>query len=120
VYNLQIYNNNALTDISGLQNLDSNVLGGDYGLYIINNINLSVCNLPNFCAYLSNPNKPRTISGNAGECLNELAVMVECLPCDTPESLSVQNITSASAKLNWSGTGDYVIEWGEQGFTQGS
>src|SRR5690606_13390440 len=30
------------------------------------------------------------------------------------------NVTSVSATLNWSGTGTYDIEWGTQGFTQGS
>ena len=41
---------------------------------------LAVCNLPNFCTYLSNPvnTYPRNISGNLTNCLNEAVVISSC------------------------------------------
>src|SRR5690606_28295455 len=42
-----------------------------------------LCNLPNFCTYLSDETNPRNISGNAGFCLDEQAVIASCVPCPT-------------------------------------
>src|SRR5690606_39104921 len=117
--------NYSLTDISGLQNIDPNSILSSYlgvGLYITGNPLLSVCNLDNFCTYLAGSGL-RTISGNAGDCISEAAVNAACSPappCDAPTNLSISNVTSVSATLNWSGTGTYDIEWGTQGFTPGS
>ncbi|MXN92345.1 T9SS type A sorting domain-containing protein [Flavobacterium sp. Sd200] len=71
--------NSVLTDISALQHTTFMPLDG-YGLTIINNPALAVCNLPNFCTYLSNPagSFPRNISGNLAECINEVAVAEAC------------------------------------------
>src|SRR5690606_39665155 len=52
---LVIKNNSSLNSITGLQNIDSATISSTfygYGLYIVNNPLLSVCNLPNFCTYL--------------------------------------------------------------------
>ena len=38
--------------------------------------------------------------------------------CDAPTDLDVDNITTDSAELSWSGDGT-VVEWGEAGFTRG-
>ncbi len=67
---LVIYNNAVLTDISGLQNIDPATILPTYdlGLYIVDNPLLSVCDLDNFCTYLAGSG-PRTISGNAGDCV---------------------------------------------------
>src|SRR5690606_36438105 len=75
---LHINTNDVLTDISGLQNIDPATIGGTLGLYIKHNPLLSVCNLPNFCEYLSNPANPRTISDNFANCLDETAVKTAC------------------------------------------
>src|SRR5690606_32647453 len=92
----------------------------DYGLYIQNNPLLSVCNLDNFCTYLAGSG-PRTISDNAGDCISEDAVTTACIPCDAPTNLTATNITSVSATLGWTSDGNnFDIEWGTQGFTQGS
>src|SRR5690606_16128662 len=92
----------------------------DYGLYIQNNPLLSVCNLDNFCTYLAGSGA-RTISGNAGDCISEDAVTTACIPCDAPTNLTATNITSVSATLGWTSDGNnFDIEWGTQGFTQGS
>ena len=76
---IDIRNNALLTDISALQNTTFNP-DGTFGLTIINNPALSVCNLPNFCTYLTNPaaTHPRNISGNAGDCITEQAVVDAC------------------------------------------
>jgi|GEM_PF-2071340 len=77
---LYIAQNTSLTDISDLSNIDPTTITGSYGLYIVSNPALSVCNLPNFCTYTSYPanTHPRTISGNAGNCLNETAMAISC------------------------------------------
>src|SRR5690606_14335046 len=119
---LVIEYNPSLTDISGLQNIDpASILSTDgLGLYIKNNSSLSVCNLDNFCTYLAG-SRPRTISDNAGDCISEDAVTTACIPCDAPTNLTATNITSVSATLGWTSDGNnFDIEWGTQGFTQGS
>src|SRR5690606_22880514 len=91
------------------------------GLYIVSNTSLSVCNLENFCTYLAGSGL-RTISGNAGDCISEASVTTACIPaCDAPTNLTATNITSVSATLGWTSDGNnFDIEWGTQGFTQGS
>src|SRR5690606_31203507 len=91
------------------------------GLHIAGNTSLSVCNLDNFCTYLAGSGL-RTISGNAGYCISEAAVTTACISaCDAPTNLTATNITSVSATLGWTSDGNnFDIEWGTQGFTQGS
>src|SRR5690606_6980487 len=67
--------NSVLTNISGLKNIDPD---GVTDLRIINNPALSVCNLSNFCTYLSDENNPRNISNNAGNCIDIQAVTDAC------------------------------------------
>ncbi len=76
---IDISNNAILSDISGLENI-SPTWNETYGLTIVNNPALEVCNLPNFCTYLLNPasSHPRNISGNLANCLNEEAVITMC------------------------------------------
>src|SRR5690606_8128503 len=64
---ISFYDNEYLEDISGLSNVDLSHLTPimDYdGIYIEENPLLSVCNLPNFCEYLSNDpdTHPRTMN----------------------------------------------------------
>lgn len=77
VENLMIYQNNSLSDISALQNIELSSLIGESGLYITNNPELSVCNLPNICAYLEGTGA-RTIEANAENCVSEQAVLAAC------------------------------------------
>src|SRR5690606_35063844 len=119
---LVIESNPSLTDISGLQNIDpASILStNNLGLYIVGNTSLSVCNLDNFCTYLAGSGA-RDIWGNAGDCISEAAVTAACIPCDAPTNLTATNITSVSATLGWTSDGNnFDIEWGTQGFTQGS
>lgn len=92
---IDIRNNTVLTDISGLKNTTFNPSGG-FGLTILNNPALAVCNLPNFCTYLANPSGtyPRNIQGNLANCLNEQAVITACA---SPLPVT---LTSFTAKAN--------------------
>lgn len=64
-----------LTDLSGLVNIDPTTISN---LVIVGNPNLSVCNIQNFCAYLTIPANPRTISGNTGDCVSDTAILEIC------------------------------------------
>src|SRR5690606_19584108 len=121
VVGLNIISNPSLIDISGLQNINPATIIPSYGMYITNNPQLSICNLPNFCEYLAGSGD-RYIAGNAGDCISEAAVTAACTPaCDAPTNLTATNITSVSATLGWTSDGNnFDIEWGTQGFTQGS
>jgi hypothetical protein len=78
---IYIEGNAVLSDISALKNTTFVPVPEDnFGLTIIDNPALAVCNLPNFCTYLANPasTHPREISGNLAECVNEEAVVAAC------------------------------------------
>jgi hypothetical protein len=79
VEQISITQNEVLTDITALQNVNpAYILPDEFnGLYIVDNPALSVCNLPNFCTYLQGPGA-RIIDGNAGNCLNEQVVLNSC------------------------------------------
>lgn len=76
---LHISANNNLNDITGLLNLDSSTITE---LKIYENPPLQICNLPNFCSYLSNPvaTHPREIWGNSGSCIGS-SVGCSLTPC---------------------------------------
>src|SRR5690606_10453414 len=100
---IDLDSNDSLTDISALENVNPENLTR---LFILYNPNLSICNLSNFCIYLSNPYNSRTISGNAGDCISEAAVNLACTPnCDAPTDLTA-TATSISASLGWTSDGD--------------
>ena len=90
---VEIRNNALLNDITALENIDpTSITPSDgYGITITNNPNLSVCNLPNFCAFLANPvgTHPRNISGNLAACVNEQAVAEACSPTPPAGCLTV-------------------------------
>lgn len=79
---IDIHGNSSLIDISGLQNINSDTIDTELGLslHIVDNSNLSICNLTNFCTYLANPasTHPRTISGNLADCISAEAVIAAC------------------------------------------
>lgn len=86
--------NPVLTDISALENTTFAPADG-YGLTILDNLALAVCNLPNFCTYLANPasTHPRNISGNLAECVSEAAVVAACA------SLSAEDFTTTNINV---------------------
>lgn len=80
---LLIQNNPQLSNISGLSNISQGTISGS-GLTIRDNPLVSVCNLPNICEYLAT-SKPRDISGNAGDCITEQAVIDACSQPNCPD-----------------------------------
>ncbi|WP_461486586.1 T9SS type A sorting domain-containing protein, partial [Pedobacter sp.] len=99
---ISVATNAKLKDISALKNISaSSIEKLDVGLNIQGNPVLNVCNLPNFCAYLSNPSNPKTISGNAAVCVNEQAFLNTCNTL--PASLLSYNATATNTtvKLQW-------------------
>lgn len=84
--NIYIANNTILNNISGLQKIDPNSI--EIALEILNNPALSVCNLPNFCTYLSNSptTHPREITGNAGNCVSEQTIKEACAAVSIAEA----------------------------------
>jgi acyl-[acyl carrier protein]--UDP-N-acetylglucosamine O-acyltransferase len=70
--------NDSLTSLNGLQNLDMSTVDG---IYMQSNSELSLCNLTNFCNYLSNSANFRVISGNLGNCADDTAILNVCSSC---------------------------------------
>lgn len=79
---VDISNNAVLNNISALQNIDPTSITelDGFGLTIVDNPNVSVCNLQNICTYLTYPaaTHPRAISGNMAACVNLAAVTTAC------------------------------------------
>ncbi len=75
-----IDNNDVLTDISGLENVEVGTIIPGVGITITNNSALAVCNIPNICEYIANDPTTylRNISGNLAECIDEQAVVNAC------------------------------------------
>ncbi|MBA5629180.1 T9SS sorting signal type C domain-containing protein [Moheibacter lacus] len=78
--NVYISENPQLTSLEGIQNMVISTEGETIGLIFNDNPNLSTCNFPNICEYLSwnSTEYPREISGNTGNCLDEQAVLAAC------------------------------------------
>lgn len=100
---IDISNNAILSDISGLENI-SPTWHESYGLTIVNNPALEVCNLPNFCTYLLNPasSHPRNISGNSANCMNEEAVITMC-------TLSLSDLENAQTTVYPNPVNDQLV-----------
>jgi len=91
---LSIERNPSLSSIQGIANIPPESITYTYyldfdasenfvfffGLSLKDNGVLSICNLPNICAYLALPGAtyPRSISGNLGACATESAVVAAC------------------------------------------
>jgi len=74
VQTLIIRNNDMLTDLSSITNID---LSGTETVYINGNDNLSVCNTPNICEYL-NMGGNANVQDNAPGCNNDIEVGEYC------------------------------------------
>src|SRR5690606_10678085 len=47
--------------------------------------------------------------------------LTACIPaCPAPTAFQVTGVTPATASLSWSGTGNFIVEYGLSGFTQGT
>lgn len=80
---LSLHGNQSLTSLDALNNLSCSLTEG---IYISGNSNLSVCDVPFICEYLSNPTGPVSIYSNAPGCNNPSEIAdscgftLECLP----------------------------------------
>ena len=115
--------NPQLNDITGLENIDPSSITG-VGLTIVNNPQVSFCNLPNLCTYLANPatTHPRTILGNTGDCQTIVEVLTQCTPvepepeCEVPNNISGSISSTTSITLTWTSSGTlFDIEYVTQG-----
>ena len=79
---LGIRNNNALTSLTGLDNIDAASI---YSLSIYENISLSTCEVQSICNYLISPNGTIEIHDNATGCNSQEEVEEAC-------AVSVENI----------------------------
>ncbi len=73
--NLRVRDNDALTDLSRLKNIDA---GSIADLSIFDNNSLSVCAVESICDYLAGPNGTITIYNNAFGCDNPSQVADVC------------------------------------------
>ena len=85
-----IDNNNALTSLTGLDNIDASQMNG---LLIYDNISLSLCEVQSICDYLVNPSGDLEIYNNAPGCNNPEEVEEAC------ESVSVETVDLLAAVL---------------------
>lgn len=93
---ITLFYNPLLTSLNGLQNINpTSFAGEENGLSIELNENLTTCNLPNVCEYLSwdSIENPREIIGNTGNCIDEQAVLAAC-------GLGVTDVENDSSKWN--------------------
>lgn len=90
-----ILKNQILSDISGLSHINPWTMLG-LGLFIENNPALAVCHLPNFCTYLAS-SRPRNITGNLANCINEQAVINACCILNPPQNITTTNANNCQA-----------------------
>jgi hypothetical protein len=72
---LNIYNNDALTSLTGIDNIDA---GSITNLTIKSNDILSICEVKSICDYLASPNGVVSIGGNDSGCKNIDEVETAC------------------------------------------
>lgn len=73
---IYIYNNKALDNLDGIENISAASISN---LYIINNNNLSTCEIQSICDYLSNPYGTVEIHGNKAGCNSQQEIEEACL-----------------------------------------
>lgn len=104
-----ITGNDLITTLEPIKNIDVNFMSDEFGaIFIKDNNNLTTCNLPNICEYLSwdSTENPREIIGNTGNCIDEQAVLAAC-------GLGISDMENESA--NWNvhyqkNTGGFLIQ----------
>ncbi|MFK8161224.1 MAG: hypothetical protein AB8H12_02070 [Lewinella sp.] len=94
---LEIIKNNALPALGGLDNLN---LGGTIRIW--DNDLLTKCVYDNFCAELDRAGADISFSGNAGDCVNGLAVKIACGLVDcSPDYAPLMNLYFDTAGPIW-------------------
>jgi hypothetical protein len=72
---LKLFNNESLNSLSGLDNIESSSITS---LSIINNVNLSTCEIQSVCDYILSDNANVQIINNSSGCMNENQVINAC------------------------------------------
>jgi hypothetical protein len=72
---LFVWNNSALSNLTGLENIEANSIDT---LYILFNVNLSECDVQSICDYLAAPNGTIEIHDNAPGCNSPEEVELHC------------------------------------------
>lgn len=94
-FDMIIGNNDSLSDISALANVDH--IGID-SLSIYNNPNLSDCNIESVCDYISN-DKPYSVYNNVGDCDTPVRIINNC-DAGTSSCLTGGVIFSTQAQID--------------------
>jgi hypothetical protein len=92
---LDIRNNTALTSLAGLENIDPTTINGSNpgtDINILDNTQLSTCEVQFICNALVTPSVTASFSNNATGCNNQTEVENACLTCP-PGSITFSNQT---------------------------
>ncbi|MDR6969009.1 hypothetical protein J2X31_003035 [Flavobacterium arsenatis] len=85
---IDLYLNNNLNDISGLENV---VFAPSFSSIVLEaNPNLSVCNVPNICRFFANPTGFSYVAGNAAGCATIPQIRSSCITPDANGILYVR------------------------------
>jgi len=106
---LNIYHNNIITDLTGLDNVDYT---GITNLDIRNNPQLNICHIESICSYLQNDGTV-TLNNNAPGCNNESEILSSC----TVSTTSPYDLTEVSISPN-PNTGIFQVNGIPQGTYQ--
>lgn len=87
---IDIINNDALTSLSGLDNINANTI--DFLSIYTNNL-LSTCNVQSVCAYLQSHNYSFNIYGNAYHCNSDTEIEKTCATIGIEPKNSVSSLT---------------------------
>lgn len=115
---IQFSNNDALSSLNGLENIDPTSFGN---LILTGSGLLSVCDLPNICDYLSAPCNPAIISANSSGCANRSEVESNCGITQSlyiitqPQSQSVNNCSPATFSVAAGGPPPFTYKWYKNG-----
>jgi hypothetical protein len=90
---LTIESNAILMNLSGLESIDPSSITD---LSILNNSQLTLCEVQSICDYLADQNNTATISGNASGCITRMEVETACIPVPGPCLPGGINFTSQS------------------------
>jgi hypothetical protein len=109
---INVYHNNSLTSLAGLDNIDANFIKG---LWILNNSSLSNCAIKSVCDYLTFGTWGEEFTGNASGCNSVEEVDSACYYLCSGEQISPDNLkispnpASDAITLKTSGKGNLSI-----------
>ncbi len=95
---LRLFRLNAITSLSGLENVDETMLSG---LEIQDNANLSDCEILNVCNYIVDSLGPVNIVDNAGDCANKSTLTPFCQILPVELAFFTARTENGAARLTW-------------------